>query len=170
MKKKKQKYTRTQREFSAEVVDTKDFAGRIVLNKETGRNELKINSPVWYQHQLQKFKKGDRVTMYISSRRPKRTQQQNRYYWGAYLPLIAKETGEQDLDKLHALFSGKFLTTAIVHVLGQPVRIKRSTTELSKSEFTEYIMAIEGETGIASPPTQNYFDPAPMHGEEKESD
>lgn len=161
-KTKKQKHTRTHREFPDMVVDTKDFAGKIVVNKETGRHELKINSPVWYAHQLQKFRKGDRVTMYISSRRPKRTQQQNRYLWGAYYPLIAKETGEQDLDRLHALFTGKFLTTEIANVLGQQVRLKRSTAELSKAEFSEYIMAIEGETGIASPPTQNYFDPAPL--------
>lgn len=162
MKKKKQKYTRTFREFPNMVVDTKDFAGKIVLNKQTGRNELKYNSPLWFQHQLQKFKAGERVSMYISSRRPKRTQQQNRYLWGAYYPLIAKETGEQDLDKLHALFTGKFLTTEISMVLGQQVRLKRSTAELSKAEFSEYIMAIEGETGIAAPPTQNYFDPAPL--------
>lgn len=163
MKKKvKQKYTRTFREHPDMVVDTKDFAGKIVLNKQTGRKELKINSELWYQHQLQKFRVGDRVSMYISSRRPKRTQQQNRYLWGAFYPEIAKQTGEQDLDKLHALFTGKFLTTSISTVLGEQVRMKKSTAELSISEFSEFITAIEALTGIMAPPTQNYFDPAPL--------
>ncbi len=163
MKKKKQKHTRSKRVDTGSVVDTKDFAGKIVRNKQTGWNDLKINAPKWYQHQLNKFTAGERVSLYISSRKPKRTQQQNRYYWGAYLPLIAKETGEHDLERLHRLFVGKFLTEEIVEVLGQKVRITKSTTTLSKAEFSEYIMNIEAETGIQSPPTQNYLDPAPMH-------
>ena len=159
-KKKKQKYTRTKHEFdSASIVDTKDFAAQIVEGAH-GRNELKISSPVWYQHQLNKFRPKERVSLYISSRRPKRTVQQNRYYWH-FLEVIGKETGEHDTERLHSLFSGKFLTTGIVEVLGEKVRMKRSTTELSKSDFSEYIMNIEAETGIVAPPTQNYFDPAP---------
>lgn len=156
-KKKKQKHTRTKREFEAEVVDTKDFRARIVLDEE-GRNKLKVLSPIWYRHQLQKFKLGEIVTMYVSSRKPKRSLQQNAYYWGVYLPLIAKETGERDIDGLHRLFSGKFLTEGIKEILGQKVRVTKSTASLSKSDFSEYIMAIEGETGISAPPTENYYD------------
>lgn len=157
MKKKKQKHTRTQRKFEAEVVETKDFSAKVV-HDEKGRNMLQINAPVWYRHQLQKFKTGETVTLYVSSRRPKRTIQQNRYYWGVYLPLIARETGEQDLDALHRLFSGKFLSEGIKEVLGEKVRITKSTTSLSKNDFSEYITAIEVETGIEAPPTKNYFD------------
>lgn len=157
MKKKKQKHTRTQRKFEAEVVETKDFSAKVV-HDEKGRNMLQINTPVWYRHQLQKFKTGETVTLYVSSRRPKRTIQQNRYYWGVYLPLIARETGEQDLDALHKLFSGKFLSEGIKEVLGEKVRITKSTTSLSKNDFSEYITAIEVETGVEAPPTKNYFD------------
>lgn len=157
MKKKKQKHTRTQRKFEAEVVETKDFSAKVV-HDEKGRNMLQINAPVWYRHQLQKFKTGETVTLYVSSRRPKRTIQQNRYYWGVYLPLIARETGEQDLDALHKLFSGKFLSEGIKEVLGEKVRITKSTTSLSKNDFSEYITAIEVETGVEAPPTKNYFD------------
>lgn len=146
------------------VVETKDFAAEIVADPEGGK-KLKISAPTWYKHQINKFKEGDHVSVFVSSRRPKRTIQQNRYYFGAYLPLIAKETGENDIERLHKLFAGMFLTEEIVHVLGKPVRMVRSTTTLSKAEFTEYIMKIEAETGIASPPTQNYFDPAPTHEE-----
>lgn len=159
MEKRKQKHTRTKKEFeSVSITETKDFGGKIVLNRQTGRNELKINAPMWYAHQLQKFRVGEKVSLYISSRRPKRSEQQNRYYWGVVLPAIAHETGERDLDRLHRLFSGKFLTTGIETVLGEKVRMVRSTTTLSKAEFFEYILAIEGDTGITAPPPQNYFD------------
>lgn len=153
---KKKSTVRTKKDDRPQLVDTKDFAGKIVLDSD-GKKTLRLNSPVWYQFQLSKFKEGEVVTMYISSRKPKRTQQQNRYYWGVYLPLIAKETGENDLDALHKLFSGKFLTEEIKEVLGQKVRITKSSSALMISEFMEYIMKIEAETGIEAPPTENYF-------------
>lgn len=157
--KKKQKHTRTKKDpNTVEVVETKDFRGRIVLDPKTGRQKLEIMSPVWYQHQLQKFKLNDTVTIYISTRKPKRTLAQNAYYWGVYLPLIAKETGEHDIEALHNYFSGKFLTEEIAEVFGQKVRMKKSSANLSKTAFTEYIMNIEADTGIQAPPTENYYD------------
>jgi hypothetical protein len=158
LKKKKQKHTRTKNEFRDNfVVETKDFAGEIEKGAD-GKNKLKVSSPIFYQHQLNKFKAGEKVSLYISSKRPKRSERQNRYYWGAYLPIIAEETGERNIQKLHELFSGMFLTEGVYNVLGRSVRLKKSTTELNKSEFSQYIMDIEAETGIEAPPTENYFD------------
>lgn len=136
------------------ITDTKDFAGTI--EEVNGKKTLAISHRNWYDTQINKFKVGEKVSLYVSSRRPKRSEAQNRYYWGVYLPLIADETGERDLDRLHKLFSGKFLTTGIFEVLGEKVRITKSTTTLSKNDFVEYIMAIESETGVQAPPTQEY--------------
>ncbi len=152
--KKKQDTTRS-KSSQLYVTDTKDFSATIEM--VSGKKVLAITSRAWYDTQINKFKVGDKVSVYISSRRPKRSEAQNRYYWGAYLPLIANETGERDLDRLHKLFSGKFLTTGIVDVLGEKVRMTKSTTSLSKNDFSEYIMAIEAETGIEAPPTENYY-------------
>lgn len=156
---KKGKHTRTEQPFRDDyITETKDFAGVIVQGDDGVSKKLKINSSTWYQTQLNKFRVGEKVTMYISSKRPKRSLQQNSYYWGVYLPLIAKETGEHSIERLHQLFSGKFLTKEITTVLGEPVRIKKSTTELTKATFSEYIMDIEAFTGISAPPTEGYFD------------
>lgn len=144
---------------SITVTRSQPFAARIAT--VDGEKKLIVESKPWYRHNLQKFKEGDHVTLEIHSRKPKRTEQQNRYYWGVYLPLIAHETGEHDLDALHELFKGKFLTEGIVEVLGQKVRKKKSTTELGRGEFSEFIMNIEAETGIEAPPTENY-DLAPL--------
>lgn len=135
---------------------TEQFAGEIVREKLTPNNRLKISSTRFYQHQLNKMKPGEKVSIYISSKKPKRTVNQNNYYWGVYLPLIASETGESDVDRLHVYFKGKFLTTAIVEVLGEKVRMTKSTAELSVGEFNEYIVNISVLTGIEPPPTENY--------------
>lgn len=136
------------------VTSTQSFAATI-RNTPNGKRML-VKSPSWYHHQLQKFKDGESVTLVIHNKKPKRSEQQNRYYWGAYLPLIAQETGEKDLDRLHELFKGKFLSEGVVEVLGEKVRMKRSTTELGKGEFSQFISDIETLTGIKSPPAESY--------------
>ena len=136
------------------IIYTQNFAG--VIKKEGNQNKLIVRSQRWYQHQLNKFRNGESVSLMIHNERPKRTERQNRFYWGAYLPLIAKETGEHNLDSLHELFTGKFLTESVVEVLGQKVRMKKSTTTLSRSAFSEYIMNIEADTGIEAPPTESW--------------
>lgn len=144
------------------ITRSQPFAATIVVSKVDGKKSLAIASKAWYQHQLNKFKGGERVTLEIHSKKPKRTDQQNRYYWGVYLPLIARETGEHDLEALHELFKGLFLSEGVVEVLGQKVRKKKSTTDLGVGEFCEFIMNIEAHTEIAAPPTENYgLDPLP---------
>lgn len=141
---------------SASVTRTQPFAAVIRASKVDGKKALVVESKMWYQHQLNKFPDGTKVTLEVHTRKAKRTEQQNRYYWGVYLPLIAKETGEGDLDALHELFKGKFLSEGVVEVLGQKVRKKKSTTELGVGEFCEFIMNIESETQVAAPPTENW--------------
>lgn len=154
-KKKVKKVDRTRSKTSQiYITDTKDFSA--IIEEVAGKKVLAISHRNWYDTQINKFKVGEKVTIYVSSRRPKRSEAQNRYYWGVYLPLIADETGERDLDRLHRLFTGMFLTTSIELVLGKQVRMTKSTTALSKNDFSEYIMAIEAETGVQAPPTQEY--------------
>ncbi len=133
---------------------TNSFAARII--KEDGIPRLAIKSRTYYLSELNKFDDGEEVSLVVTNKKPKRTEQQNRYYWGVYLPIIMSETGEQDLNRLHELFKGEFLTTEIAEVLGKKVRIKKSTTDLSISEFCQYIMQIQELTGIMAPPTENY--------------
>jgi len=137
------------------ITYTQSFAANIFKPKGCSAT-LHIKSQRWYQYQINRFKDGEEVSLVINNRKPKRTEQQNRYYWGAYLPKIAEETGEKDFNKLHELFKGKFLTMGIVEVLGEKVRMKKSTTELSISEFCQYIIDIEALTGVSAPPTENY--------------
>lgn len=132
---------------------TQRFAG--IIKEVDGKRVWEPEHPYWYQHELHKFKVGEKVTAVYTSKKPKRTEAQNRYYWGVYLPMIAKETGNE-VEDLHQLFKGMFLNRGVVEVLGNKVRRVRSTTELSVSQFIEFIMAIEKLTGVQAPPTEDY--------------
>jgi hypothetical protein len=133
------------------ITTSQQFAAIVRRAKNESESKLVIKSQKFYQHQLNKFKDCEKVTLFITNKKPKRSEQQNRYYFGVYLPLIAQETGERNIMRLHELFKGEFLTEGIVDVLGKKVRMKKSTTELSVSEFCKYIMDIESETGIPAP-------------------
>lgn len=144
--------------------DSQTFAGQIIAEKTSPNRRLRLLATAYYQHFLnQKCKVGDRVTVTVTNKRPKRTLAQNAYYWGVYLPLISQETGEEDTEALHELFKAKCLPSKIKTVLGNPVRMKKSTTELSISDFCEYVMRIEALTKVTAPPTENY-DLAPLRG------
>lgn len=145
-------HTYTTRSFSAEVVES------------DGKKKVKIIALVWYQNQINKFKIGDKLTLNLTNRKPKRTTQQNNYYWGVYLPLIAKETGEPNIKRLHVLFKSEFLFEGKYEVLGKEIVEIGSTADLSVSGFCEYIMSIESLTGIQAPPTESWG-LAPLHDE-----
>lgn len=149
---------------SASITYSQPFAATIHKGPD-GVNKLKIASQRWYHYQLSKFKDGEKVTLEVHNMRPKRSDQQNRYYWGVYLPLIAEKSGEEQrskkyIDILHRRFAGEFLGQGIYESYGKKVRLTKSTTELSVSDFCKYIMDIEELTGIEAPPTENYDLPA----------
>lgn len=135
-----------------EVKYTQSFSA--IIHKDGGGAKLIVRSPKYYHSQLAKFRDKEEVSLLVTNQRPKRSEQQNRYWW-VYMTLIGEETGHAP-EEIHEWAKGKFLTKGIVTIFGQLTRIKGSTTELSKSEFGELIMRVEAETGIASPPVENY--------------
>lgn len=79
----------------------------------------------------------DGIIVEYRCRVPERTLRQNRYYWGVVLKIIALETGENDIERLHEQMKYKFLKRRD----GDKVWVG-STKELSTAEFTDYIEAI----------------------------
>jgi len=95
----------------------------------------------------------------------KRTLPQNSLYW-AYLHIISRETGN-DIEDLHYSFRFSFLEPQLVEVSDfnkggrTMVAELRSTTSLSKQEFTDYLERICAETGIPIPNAEeisSYFE------------
>ena len=135
---------------------TKTQKFKAIIRKGQSGNQLAVKATNWYQNELNKFKDGEEVFISLSNKKPKRSDQQNRYYW-LYLGIISTETGEQDIEALHELFKGKFLGRKIKEVLGYNVLVKGSTTKLDKLEFCDYIRAIENLTGVQAPSVENYL-------------
>jgi hypothetical protein len=69
--------------------------------------------------------------------KPSRSQSQTTCYW-TYLTIIAIETGD-DADDLHEFFKRKLLPPVIKTISREDIRLPASTTDLSKSDFTEYL-------------------------------
>lgn len=95
----------------------------------------------------------------------KRTLPQNSLYW-AYLHIISRETGN-DIEDLHYSFRFSFLEPQLIEVSDfkeggrTMVAELRSTTSLSKQEFSDYMERICAETGIPIPNAEeisSYFE------------
>jgi len=122
------------------------FEGHI---NELGKLELK-NRAVFKQYLI--TLKGDvEIIVKRKSSRKTRSNEQNKYYWGVVLPLIAQwmgDTPESTHDALRMLF--------LKDISKRLTRIK-STTELTTSQFEEYMknireyMAIEYNVYIPLP-------------------
>jgi len=90
---------------------------------------------------------------------PVRSLSQCRFYF-AYLRMIEESTGNNYQD-LHEYFKRTLLPPVFITVMGKEIKIPKSTTELTKVEFGEYLDKISSETGIALPTAeeiQNYTD------------
>jgi hypothetical protein len=81
-----------------------------------------------------------------------RSLSQNAYYW-LFLGIIERETGN-NADDLHEFFKRKLLPPRFTTVLGQEIRLPATTTELSKSDFGDYLDKIAALTGVPLPDPQ----------------
>lgn len=120
--------------------------GNIVFKSENHKEMFKRWLAQWNDKE---------VSLEVTEKKSTRSGEQNRYYW-LYLTLIKDETGN-DIDDLHSYFKGKFLTKKISEMYGDKFRVTKSTTDLSKGEFCDYLVEISGLTGIELPDTTEYF-------------
>lgn len=84
-----------------------------------------------------------------------RSLSQNALYW-LYLGVIERETGNNASD-IHEYFRRTLLPPKFIKVMGKEIKIPKSTTELKKHEFAEYMEKISSETNIEIPDTENYL-------------
>lgn len=135
---------------------TRNFA--VKITEQNGVRGISFEHALWLQHELKQFKVGEICTLYITSKRPKRTIQQNRYWRGVYLPMIMEDRGwaKHDAETLHQYFCGLLLTDRIDFVHGDPVRVERRSHDLTVGEFCEFIAGVYEKTNIMPPDTQDF--------------
>jgi len=78
---------------------------------------------------------GQKVEIIVRKRRSKRSDQQNRYYWGVVVQILAEHCGYSP-EEMHEALKEKFLGTWERDEHGLVKR--KSTTTLSVDEFIRY--------------------------------
>ena len=112
----------------------------------SAEGKLKIYDQELFVEHIKRFSgKGVRLTLEAGN---KRSNQQNKYYWGVCINMIHEHTG-QDEDDIHEFLKGKF--NAVEFEIprkdtGEVIdhaTIGRTTTRMSTIEFNEYVEKIQ---------------------------
>lgn len=81
---------------------------------------------------------GKAVTVEISKPASTRSLRQNAYYWGVVLTFIAQETGHST-EEIHLAVKDMFLPRKFIALGSREVEIRKTTTDLTPTEFSSYI-------------------------------
>jgi hypothetical protein len=79
----------------------------------------------------------------------KRSLSQNNFLW-LYYGIIERETGNDSIS-LHEYFKRELLPPKFIKLKGKEYRVSRSTTELNKIEFGEYLDKICALSNVPIP-------------------
>jgi hypothetical protein len=108
---------------------------------------LKISNRKQFDADLKEFA-GKYVFVEVTRKRSKRSDNQNRYYWSGVIPMVRlglKDLGYKlSIEDTHLFLRNKFLLEEMVNGDGELIgsRVK-STTELNKMQFGDYISEIQ---------------------------
>jgi hypothetical protein len=100
----------------------------------------------------------DKKELYVTIERVRgiRTLNQNSWLWGVVYKTIADWCGHTE-DDVHLFCKKKFLKRKFKKVLGEELEEERSTSHLSKTEFSDYVEQIRAhfaEDGVIIPDPQ----------------
>lgn len=85
--------------------------------------------------------KGKQVVLSMAAKKPTRSDNANRYYWGVVVKTIADELGYTQ-EELHDALKEKFLRVEADPERGRVLPTVRSTAKLTTSEFEEYLETV----------------------------
>lgn len=125
---------------------TRIWRGRVTAD---GRLEIDENVAAWLVH-LGKLR-GKDVDITITRHRFARSLQQNRYYWGVVVPLLADHCGYERQD-MHEVLAMKFLRLENCPITGVPRR--KHTPACDTAEFAAYVdscIRLAAELGVVIP-------------------
>jgi hypothetical protein len=106
---------------------------------------IKANAPTFAD-------KGQPLRLIVTAEEKQRNAAQNRFYWGAVLKQIA-ETGwvdgrQYDKDTWHEFFARKYgVLDELTLPDGEIITRRKSTTQMSVAEFSEYLDAVQSYAG-----------------------
>jgi len=115
---------------------------KIIHKAKVNNSSLIFDNSLKLREDLKKFS-GD-VEVVVKTPDKSRSNNQNRYYWGVVLKLIADHTG-YSIDELHEILKGIFLRKRIELETKNGISeqfISKSTAELTTAEMETYLSNI----------------------------
>lgn len=103
-------------------------------NVENGK--LTFERPDLFQKFIKAMKNGRKMVTVKDYKKPRSTEQ-NKYYWGVVVKILADEFGYENPMDCHQSLRDEFLL-----IQEKPLRKTRSTTSLSTVEMEEYLARI----------------------------
>jgi hypothetical protein len=103
------------------------------------RGRLVLDDPSRFHAHLRGLDK-KRVEVVVRRQRRIRSLDQNRYYWGVVVKMLADGFGYEPEEMHEAL---KFQFLRVPSAEGRPLETVRSTASLSTVEFMDYIAAVQ---------------------------
>ena len=101
--------------------------------------KIVFKEPIILSKLLSEFQDKD-VVVTVKLVRNKRSLNQNSYYWGVVIKILAELTGYGGTE-MHDILRAKFLSGS-GELGNEIIKFSRSTTELDTSEFEEYLTDI----------------------------
>lgn len=105
----------------------------------------------------QLLEEGQTFTVYVCDKKPTRSIQQNKYYWGIVIDCISSHLGYEP-SEVHELMKYMFNYKRYKKVDGTRMQVGQSTAKLNKQEFSLYVEQIIGwaadEMNLHIPSTQ----------------
>lgn len=106
---------------------------------------IKANAPVFAD-------KGEPLRLIVTAEEKQRNAAQNRFYFGAVLKQISEQAwvdGKQyDKDTWHEYFARKYgVLDELTLPDGEIIARRKSTTQMSVGEFSEYLDAVQSYAG-----------------------
>lgn len=129
-----------------------DLYFRAEIVSDNGQNKLKVVTETLYKRLIDSLRLGTKLQVILVEEKNKRSISQNNYYW-QYLTIIGNETGELP-NELHEICKREFLPPVFKTIMGKEYKLPRSTTELSKHEFSEYMDKICAWSEVPLPDPQ----------------
>ena len=105
------------------------FEGDIIDGKLRLLDHVKKSISLW----CRTFKTGTHIEIKITKYRNKRTNEQNRYYWGVVIPILADHFGHDNSEDMHEDLKLKF--NPIKSKIEAEKIIGGTTTKLSTVDF-----------------------------------
>ena len=109
------------------------FDGKVIQGEGKKKVEYAPGDREGISRWIQTFKLGQRLEIIIRKRRNKRTNEQNRYYWGVVIPILANYFGHDNQEDMHEDL--KLLFNPIESKVRPGKTIGGTTTKMSTIEF-----------------------------------